>query len=69
MIVLLGDKASGHSISIRTELAEDLPHVIGDRVKLQQVLMNLIVNGVEAMHDVDGPREGTTNQVAASRKR
>ncbi len=59
MIVLLGDEASRHSISIRTELAEDLPHVIGDRVQLQQVLMNLIVNGVEAMDDVDGPRELT----------
>jgi PAS domain S-box-containing protein len=56
MIVLLGDEASRHSISIRTELAEDLPYVIGDRVQLQQVLMNLIVNGVEAMHDVDRPR-------------
>jgi PAS domain S-box-containing protein len=59
MIVLLGDEASRHSISVRTELAEDLPHVIGDRVQLQQVLMNLIVNGVDAMHDVDGPRELT----------
>ena len=59
MIALLGDEASRHSISIRTELAEDLPHVIGDRVQLQQVLMNLIVNGVDAMHDVDGPRELT----------
>ena len=59
MIVLLGDEASRHFISIRTELAEDLPHVRGDRVQLQQVLMNLIVNGVEAMHDVDGPRELT----------
>ena len=59
MIVLLADEASRHSISIRTELAEDLPHVIGDRVQLQQVLMNLIVNGVEAMYDVDGPRELT----------
>jgi len=59
MIVLLGDEASRHSISIRTELAEDLPHVIGDRVQLQQVLMNLFVNGVDAMHDVDGPRELT----------
>ncbi len=59
MIVLLGDEASRHSISIRTELAEDLPHVRGDRVQLQQVLMNLIVNGVEAMYDVDGPRELT----------
>jgi PAS domain S-box-containing protein len=57
MIVLLGDEASRHSISVRTELAEDLPQVIGDRVQLQQVLMNLIVNGVDAMHDVDGPRE------------
>jgi PAS domain S-box-containing protein len=59
MIVLLGDEASRHAISIRTELAEDLPHVIGDRVQLQQVLMNLIVNGVEAMYHVDGPRELT----------
>jgi len=57
MIVLLGDEASRHSISVRTELADDLPHAIGDRVQLQQVLMNLIVNGVDAMHDVDGPRE------------
>ncbi len=59
MLVLLGDEASRHSISVRTELAEDLPHVIGDRVQLQQVLMNLIMNGVDAMHDVDGPRELT----------
>jgi PAS domain S-box-containing protein len=57
MIVLLGDEASRHSISVRTELAPDLPHVTGDRVQLQQVLMNLMVNGVDAMHDVDGPRE------------
>jgi C4-dicarboxylate-specific signal transduction histidine kinase len=57
MVVLLGDEASRHSISVRTELAEHLPHVIGDRVQLQQVLMNLIVNGVDAMHDVDGSRE------------
>jgi C4-dicarboxylate-specific signal transduction histidine kinase len=57
MIVLLGDEASRHSISVRTDLAEDLPLVIGDRVQLQQVLMNLIVNGVDAMRDVDGPRE------------
>ncbi|HEY2546439.1 MAG TPA: MHYT domain-containing protein, partial [Candidatus Acidoferrum sp.] len=57
MIILLGDEASRHSISVRTELADDLPHVRGDRVQLQQVLMNLMVNGVDAMHDVDGPRE------------
>ena len=56
-IVLLGDEASRHSISVRTDLADDLPNVRGDRVQLQQVLMNLMVNGVDAMHDVDGPRE------------
>jgi C4-dicarboxylate-specific signal transduction histidine kinase len=65
MIVLLGDEASRHSISVRTELAEDLPHVIGDRVQLQQVLMNLIVNGIDAMHDVDGPRELIINSQPA----
>jgi PAS domain S-box-containing protein len=65
MIVLLGDEALRHSISIRTELAEDLPQAIGDRVQLQQVLMNLIVNGIEAMHDVDGPRELTIKSQSA----
>src|SRR5579863_657829 len=59
MIVLLGRDATRYEVSIQTELAEDLPHVIGDRVQLQQVLMNLMVNGVEAMYDVDGPRELT----------
>src|ERR1700722_8590728 len=52
MIVLLEDEASRHSISVRTELAEDLPHVIGDRVQLQQVLMNLMVNGVDAPREL-----------------
>ncbi len=45
-----------HRVSIRTELAADLPCVIGDRVQLQQVLLNLIMNGIEAMKDVDDPR-------------
>ena len=65
MIVLLRNEASRHSISIRTELAEDLPDAIGDRVQLQQVLMNLIVNGIEAMHDVDRPRELTIKSQSA----
>jgi signal transduction histidine kinase len=45
------------SISVRTELAGDLPHVTGDRVQLQQVMMNLITNSIAAMKDVDGRRE------------
>jgi signal transduction histidine kinase/FixJ family two-component response regulator len=45
-------------ISLRTELAEGLPHVQADRVQLQQVILNLIMNAVEAMMDVQGrPRE------------
>jgi PAS domain S-box-containing protein len=56
MIVLLRSETTRHSISARTELA-DLPQVMGDRVQLQQVLMNLILNSIDAMKDVVGPRE------------
>jgi len=41
------------------ELAADLPRIMGDRVQLQQVLMNLIVNSIDAMKEVDGTRELT----------
>jgi len=56
-IVLLRSEAMRYTISVRTELAADLPQVMGDRVQLQQVLMNLMINGIEAMKDVDGTRE------------
>ncbi len=47
-----------HGVSLRTELAAALPSVMGDRVQLQQVVLNLIVNGIEAMSSVgDRPRE------------
>jgi PAS domain S-box-containing protein len=59
MIALLESEATRYSISVRTELAADLPQVLGDRVQLQQVTMNLIVNSVDAMKDVDGTREIT----------
>ena len=57
MIVLLRGETTRYSISVRTELAADLPQVLGDRVELQQVLMNLMMNGIDAMKEVDGPRE------------
>ena len=57
MIVLLRSEAIRYHISIRTDLAADLPQVMGDRVQLQQVLMNLMINGIDAMKDVDGARE------------
>jgi PAS domain S-box-containing protein len=56
MIALLHSEAARSSISVRTELT-DLPQVMGDRVQLQQVLMNLMTNGIDAMRDVDGKRE------------
>src|SRR5216684_3876717 len=57
MIVLLRGEATRYNISVRTELAAELLPVLGDRVQLQQVLMNLMLNGIDAMKDVDGTRE------------
>jgi C4-dicarboxylate-specific signal transduction histidine kinase len=57
MIVLLRNEASRYSVSVRTELTTDLPQVSGDRVQLQQVLMNLMINSIDAMKDVNGTRE------------
>jgi signal transduction histidine kinase/CheY-like chemotaxis protein len=54
MTILLDDRASRSSISIGTELDRDLPVTIADRVQLQQVLMNLMLNGIEAMQDTGG---------------
>jgi len=54
MIVLLHDKANRYSIPIRAELTPSLPKVMADRVQLQQVLMNLLLNGIEAMKDMGG---------------
>jgi PAS domain S-box-containing protein len=52
VIVLTRTEAANNSVSVRTQLAEALPHVQGDRVQLQQVLLNLIINAIEAMCDV-----------------
>jgi len=57
MIVLLRSEATRYNIAVRMELAADLPRIMGDRVQLQQVLMNLIVNSIDAMKEVDGVRE------------
>jgi C4-dicarboxylate-specific signal transduction histidine kinase len=57
MIVLLHSEATRYNISVRTELTTNLPQVLGDRVQLQQVLMNLMLNGIDATKDVDGARE------------
>lgn len=57
MIVLLRGEAARHKILLRTELAPGVPKILGDRVQLQQVLMNLMLNGIDAMKEIDGTRE------------
>jgi PAS domain S-box-containing protein len=54
MTVLLQDEANRFSIPICGELSQGLPNVMADRVQLQQVLMNLMLNGIEAMKDTGG---------------
>jgi C4-dicarboxylate-specific signal transduction histidine kinase len=57
MVALMRGEATRYSISVQTELATDLPQFVGDRVQLQQVIMNLCINSIDAMKDVDGTRE------------
>jgi signal transduction histidine kinase len=59
MIVLLRSEAARYSISVRAELAADPPQVMGDRVQLQQVFMNLMLNGIDAMKDMNAGGELT----------
>jgi PAS domain S-box-containing protein len=54
MIVMLRDEANRHSVTTHTDLAEGLPKLMADRVQLQQALMNLMLNGIEAMRDMTG---------------
>jgi len=64
MIALLRSEANRYSISIRTELAEDLPKIMADRVQLQQVFMNLMLNGIDAMKETTGGGELTIQSEA-----
>jgi len=64
MIALLHDKADRNSVSIRTELDARLAIVRGDRVQLQQVLMNLMLNGIEAMKETSGELTVTSKNTA-----
>src|SRR6202007_2161879 len=58
VIALTRSELVKNNVSVQTQLAQDMPLVHGDRVQLQQVLVNLIVNAVEAMSSFDaGSRE------------
>src|SRR5256886_1505727 len=55
-LVLLRSDLQQHRIPVQTEADAQLPQVAGDRIQLQQVLLNLITNAIESMADEDGPR-------------
>jgi signal transduction histidine kinase len=58
VIALVQRELISHRVSLRMELAPALPMILGDRVQLQQVIINLVMNGIEAMQSVtDRPRE------------
>jgi C4-dicarboxylate-specific signal transduction histidine kinase len=57
MTLLLHSEATQFAVFVRTKLAADIPRVMGDRVQLQQVLMNLMMNSIDAMKDVNGTHE------------
>ena len=54
MVPLLRSEANENAVSIRKDLAADLPKITAVRVQLQQVLMNLMLNGIEAMKETGG---------------
>jgi C4-dicarboxylate-specific signal transduction histidine kinase len=58
VIALTRTEAANNRVSVRTQFAESLPRVQGDRVQLQQVMLNLIVNAIQAMRGIgEGARE------------
>jgi PAS domain S-box-containing protein len=54
MLTLLKGEADRYSVAMRTDLSTELPDIMADRVQLQQVFMNLMLNGIEAMEDSGG---------------
>ena len=62
VISLVRHEAQRKQVTIHSELGESLPAVEADRVQLQQVLLNLVMNGIEAMHETDATRRQLTVQ-------
>jgi PAS domain S-box-containing protein len=65
IIVLTRGEMNGKRVALRLNLAPDLPLVLGDRVQLQQVMLNLILNGIDAMNKVEGPSRELVIETAA----
>lgn len=66
VIGLVGHEAQRKQVTIYSQLGETLPEVEADRVQLQQVLLNLVMNGIEAMHETDANQRQLTVQTAMS---
>ena len=64
-IALIPHVLKKHKIALRTDLAADLPSVLGDRIQLEQVILNLMVNGIEAMVSIDDRPRVLTMRSAA----
>jgi len=70
VVALVRSEVHRHRASLRVALAAPLPPALGDRVQLQQVIINLVMNGVEAMATVDDrPRELVIRSAAPARDR
>jgi PAS domain S-box-containing protein len=66
VIALVRYDVHGHGVSVRTSLGKDLPPVLADRIQLQQVLLNLMMNAIEAMSgNVQASREMSITSSAA----
>jgi C4-dicarboxylate-specific signal transduction histidine kinase len=58
VITLARSEVHSNGVSLRTRFGDDLPRVLGDRIQLQQVILNLMINAIEAMTGIgDAPRE------------
>ena len=58
VVALARSEAQKNRVSLQTQLSNDLPLILGDRIQLQQVILNLLINGIEALSGVsEGPRE------------
>jgi PAS domain S-box-containing protein len=64
-IALIPHVLKKHKIALRTDLAADMPSVLGDRIQLEQVILNLMVNGIEAMVSIDDRPRVLTMRSAA----
>ncbi|MGY4434939.1 PAS domain S-box-containing protein [Bradyrhizobium sp. F1.13.1] len=67
VITLVQRELISQQVSLRTELASPLPMILGDRVQLQQVIINLVMNGIEAMQFGHGPAARTGDPIPPGR--